>query len=229
MKATILHILCEGQTEERFVKGVLSPYLSSFNIFAKPVILLTSKKKNARGGMISYNQAKRDIELLSKRFNNNDYERHVITSMFDYYALPDDFPCFNEARGIPGVRERVEFLEKKFGEDIKIDSFIPYIQLHEFEALLFTDITKLKDLYPFASDAINRLKIETDRYEDPEMIDDGPETAPSKRIIKALKDKYHYNKVFSGEKVTSIIGVESLLNRCMHFREWVEAIVSSGD
>ena len=45
MTHTILHILCEEQTEERFVKEVLGQYLRQFNIYTKPVLLLTSKKK----------------------------------------------------------------------------------------------------------------------------------------------------------------------------------------
>lgn len=45
MKYSILHILCEGQTEEKFVKDVLSPYLQQFNIYPKPILLLTSRTK----------------------------------------------------------------------------------------------------------------------------------------------------------------------------------------
>ena len=72
----ILHILCEGQTEERFVKEVLSPYLQQFNIYPKPILLLTSKKKNARGGMLSYAQAKRDLTILQKQYRDNNSEHN---------------------------------------------------------------------------------------------------------------------------------------------------------
>ncbi len=92
MRFTLLHILCEGQTEERFVKDVLSPYLQQFGIYTKPILLITSKKKNAMGGMLSFSQAKRDLTLLRKQFNDNDNEMHIFTTMFDYYALPEDFP-----------------------------------------------------------------------------------------------------------------------------------------
>lgn len=92
MTYNILHILCEGQTEERFVKEVLSPYLQQFNIYPKPILLLTSKKENARGGMLSYAQAKRDLTILQKQYRDNNSEHHIFTTMFDYYALPDDFP-----------------------------------------------------------------------------------------------------------------------------------------
>lgn len=220
----ILHILCEGPTEERFVKEVLSPYLQQFNIYTKPILLLTSKKKNARGGMLSYAQAKRDLILLQRQFRDNNSEHHLFTSMFDYYALPDDFPDFESSVKIKDVRKRISFLEERFAKDLGLGVFIPYIQLHEFEALLFVDISKLQAEYPLSGDSIQKLKEVTDIYGDPEMINNGPDTAPSKRIIAALTQNYHYNKVKSGAAVTSAIGIDSILEHCQHFREWIETI-----
>lgn len=104
------------------------------------------------------------------------------------------------------------------------DAFIPYIQLHEFESLLFVDITKLESDYPLLRIPIQNLKEETDIYGDPELINDSPATAPSKRIIKALEQNYNYNKVKSGAAITSLIGMESLLDNCRHFKEWIEHI-----
>lgn len=224
MKYTILHVLCEGQTEERFVKEVLSPYLQQFGIFPKPILLITSKKKNAKGGMLSYTQAKLDLTLLRKQYRDNDIERHIFTTMFDYYALPEDFPGFKESKLLSDVRKRISFLESEFFEEMATDVFIPYIQLHEFEALLFVDIDQLRPEYPLAEANILKLKLETDKYGDPEMIDDGPATAPSKRIITALEKFYHYNKVKSGASVTSRIGMDALLENCRHFRDWIERI-----
>lgn len=220
----ILHILCEGQTEERFVKEVLSPYLQQFNIYPKPILLLTSKKKNARGGMLSYAQAKRDLSILQKQFRDNTSEHHMFTTMFDYYALPDDFPGVEESTEIQNVRDRISFLEDKFAEDMGRGAFIPYIQLHEFEALLFVDIIKLQTEYPLSSEKIRILKKETDIYGDPELINNSPDTAPSKRIIAALAQDYHYNKVQSGTAVAYAIGIEALLKNCQHFNEWINVI-----
>lgn len=227
MKYTILHVLCEGQTEERFVKEVLAPYLQQFSIFPKPILLLTSKKKNARGGMISYAQAKRDLTILFKRHTDNASEHHVFTTMFDFYALPDDFPGAANQVDDQDVRRHIASLEHEFASDISHDAFIPYIQLHEFESLLFVDITKLALEYPKCMDSINDLKTQTDTYGDPEMINNSPETAPSKRIIKSLEKEYNYNKVQSGSAITYIIGIESLLHKCKHFSEWVDKIISS--
>lgn len=226
MRNVILHILCEGQTEERFVKDVLAPYLLQYHIFAKPVLLITSKKKNAKGGMLSYEQAKRDLRIMMKGQRNNEFECHVFTTMFDYYALPDDFPGHNASNcKLEEARSRIAKIEEEFKNDIGSDAFVPYIQLHEFEALLFVDIELLKEEYPKSDSEISKLKKETAGVE-PEMINNLPATAPSKRIIKALSKHYNYNKVKSGAKVTYQIGMEKLLNECKHFGEWVESIKS---
>ncbi len=225
MKITILHVLCEGQTEARFVKEVLSPYLQQFNIVSKPTILLTSRKRNIRGGMISYAKAKSELEILFKQNQDNDYERHLFTTMFDYYALPDDFPEMKQSEKIQDVRQRITYIEQAFAEDMHTSSFIPYIQLHEFEALLFVDIEQLKAEYPKSGKQIDKLKVETDLIGDPELINNRPDTAPSKRIIKAVEREYHYNKVQSGAAITSSIGIESLMSGCLHFKDWVERVI----
>lgn len=72
---------------------------------------------------------------------------HLFTTMFDFYALPDDFPCFKKSSHYSDIRERISFIETEFAKDMGFDAFIPYIQLHEFESLLFVDITRLESDY----------------------------------------------------------------------------------
>lgn len=223
MKNVILHILCEGQTEERFIKEVLSPYLAEYGIYSKPILLTTSRKKNAKGGMISYIQAKTDLERLYKQYPDNNYEKHLFTTMFDYYALPIDFPFFQESKNVQDPFAKVAMLEEKFKEDSGSQRLIPYLQIHEFEALLFSDITNLIHEYPSAQKEIEKLKADTSGL-NPELINNNPDTAPSKRIIKALMGKYRYNKVRSGAAVTALIGIDKILSCCAHFRNWIESI-----
>ena len=229
MKFIILHVLCEGPTEERFVKKILAPFLQQHNIFPKTILLTTSRKKNAYGGMLSYVQAKKDLELCMKKHTDNDSEFHLFTTMFDYYALPNDFPGYQESERIHDIRCRIDHLEQSFGSDVNCPNFIPYIQLHEFEALLFTDIEKLKEEYPKAEREINRLQQSTESFSDPELINNHPDTAPSKRIIKALNNIYNYDKVKSGSTTASYIGLYNILNSCQHFREWVDCIISRAE
>ena len=58
----------------------------------------------------------------------------------------------------------------------------------------------------------------------PELIDDGATTAPSKRIIAEIAE-YAFSKATSGPLVVSKIGMTRLCERCRHFAEWVDGLV----
>lgn len=224
MNTIILNILCEGQTEEKFVKDVLKPYLNGHGIVVKSRLLVTSRKKDAFGGLFSYQQVKRDLELWMREVSHRNSETHYYTTMLDLYALSNDFPGAIQSKSVADAYIRVENIETAFGSDINSPNFIPYIQLHEFEALLFCDIEKLAIEYPKCQKEIEKLKETLHSYNDnPELINNSPHTAPSKRIIAAIegKRKYKYNKPRSGAVVTAAIGLSLLMQRCKHFRGWI--------
>lgn len=229
MNATILNVLCEGPTEEKFVKEVLGPYLKGYDIIVKSRILVTSRKKKALGGLISYQQARNDLSLWMKEVAHRNSETHYFTTMFDLYALPDDFPGMKENLLVHDAYVKIGNIEEAFGLDINNHHFIPYIQLHEFEALLFCEIEKLTIDYPKCQKDILALKeILRTHNDNPELIDSSPQTAPSKWIIKAIEGKrrYNYDKPKSGTTVTKSIGMEYLKHRCRHFNEWISKLKS---
>jgi hypothetical protein len=229
MSPKILNVLCEGQTEERFAKNVLKPYLKDFGIMVKTQLLLTNKKKNIRGGMISYERAKTDLTLWIKQHDKKTYETHYFTTMFDLYKLPDDFPGYEDARKTADCYILIKKLEESFGMDIKFQRFIPYIQLHEFEALVFCGLEYLLEDYPDMKKEIEKLGKVTDDYEgNSEKINNSPDTAPSKRISKSFESKHHYNKPKSGELVTGRVGIPVLKEKCLHFRDWIERLEMIG-
>lgn len=235
-QATILNILCEGQTEQQFAEKVLKPYLQDKGINSvKTTILFTNKKESIQGGIISYEQVKRDLRLLYRSHKDDLYTRNVFTTMFDLYALPNDFPGYKKANTVADKYQQVEQLEQKFAEDVakilEVDvpnTFIPYIQLHEFEALVFCGIDYLADLYPKVEKAVEELKKVLDKYNgNPELINNSPTTAPSKRLELAIsKCKHHYTKPRTGSYVTGRTGIETLRKRCFHFNQWIEQIVN---
>lgn len=231
MKAKIIHILCEGQTEQGFVEEVLRPYLQNNGVTSvKSILVTTNKKKNARGGMLTYNHALTDLNLLRQTKSDGDYERHIFTTMFDLYALPDDFPGFERSQTISDPYLRVSDLEKSFADAINDERFIPYIQLHEFEALLFCGIEYIASLYPDCEKRCRQLIQDLQNAGNPELINNSPETAPSKRIIKAIegdgkKKYYNYNKPKTGKFVTKNIGIDELCSKCKHFNEWIEKLI----
>ncbi len=221
----ILNVLCEGQTEERFAKELLKPYLQERGITVKHRLLITSRKKNQAGGMLSYTQVKNDLTIWIKEVCHRSHERHYFTTMFDFYALPNSFPGWKDAQAIRNKQEAVKTIEEAFAKDLGYPDFIPYIQLHEFEALLFCDLDKLLIDYPDCPKEIEQLKNDLRKYDNnPEAIDNNPATAPSKRIGKALEKKYKYNKTKSGITVTQAIGINELRKKCAHFNEWLELL-----
>ena len=225
MSLIILNVLCEGQTEDRFAQSVLKPYLKDFGLVVKTQLLVTNRKKNIRGGMISYEQAKTDLSLWIKQHSKKTYEMHYFTTMFDLYALPNDFPSYEDANKKRDCYDSVQLLEEEFGKNINFDRFIPYIQLHEFEALVFCGLEHLLEDYPDMTKEIEKLNKVVDEYAgNTEKINNSPVTAPSKRIIKAFESKHHYNKPKSGEFVTGKIGIVELKERCSHFKKWVEKL-----
>lgn len=231
MKAKIVHILCEGQTEQGFVAEVLRPYLLTHGVSGvKSTIVHTNRKKNARGGLLTYSQAATDLEVLCKTNSDGVYERHIITTMFDLYALPDDFPAYEASKVFVEPYRRVAALETAFSETINDRRFIPYIQLHEFEALLFCGIEHLEKHYPGSEKRCRQLMHDLEEAGNPELINNSPDTAPSKRIIRAIegnrKQYYNYNKPVTGKAITKIIGIDRLRAQCRHFDEWIEKLVN---
>lgn len=218
MKLIRLHVTAEGPTEESFVKRVLTGHLAHVNVFADARSVLTSKDKRIskeyRGGMSSYQRAKADIQSWLKE---DMHQECRFTTMFDLYALPNDFPGYTEAKQQTDSYEKVKILEAALGEDINDHRFIPYIQLHEFEALIFADPQQLDWEYLDHDRPIGRL-IKTVVGLNPELINDHPTTAPSKRILKEIPE---YDKVSAGVSVAGKIGIPLLRQKCRHFGDWL--------
>ena len=219
-----LHVTSEGQTEQNFVRSILSMHLGGFGIIADARCVLTSKDKRSnriyRGGMTTFTKAKRDIEDWIREDSNADCR---FTTMFDLYALPSDFPGYQPSLSITDPYRRVQFLEDALRKDIGCDRFIPYIQLHEFEALILSDPAKLEYKYLDNGEAIRKLARSISGYDNPELIDSGYETAPSKRIIYYIPE---YDKNNAGVSVVKAIGMHTLKVKCPHFGDWVAKLES---
>lgn len=216
-----LNITGEGQTEERFVKEALSTYLGAFNIATDVRRVLMSKNRHHkyRGGLSSYLKARNDIRAWLKEDNNPEVR---FTTMLDLYGLPDDFPGYKDSLQIRDVYQRVEFLESKFFDDIGDTRFIPYVQLHEFEALVLANPQNLKYEYFEHESAIEELITTVKSFDDnPEKINDSKETAPSKRILKLIPE---YDKVNAGASIAAITGIDFLKLKCKHFGDWLNKL-----
>jgi hypothetical protein len=213
-----LIIVVEGDTEKEFIDKVLSPYL-----YAKGLQSVNCFKiKHTKGGLTKYQHLKTDLI-------NCAYESNVLVStLIDFYALPKDFPKYEDASKIVNRVERLVFLENAIIEDLEKEkgkefpNLFPYIQLHEFEALVFSSLSGISSLFGSNEADFNEIEKIIESHPNPEDINDRPETAPSKRLLKLIKG---YNKVIDGIMIIEETGIETVLKKCPRFNSWVETLI----
>jgi hypothetical protein len=209
--------LVEGQTEAKFVDEVLSPYLSEKGLYVKPTIVTTNiiqaTGKRYKGGLPDFEKIRREIGrlLLTKST--------AVTTMFDFYGLPDGFPG-KDSHKHRSCYDAVNAIENEFYQKIGDSRFIPYIMLHEFEAMLFVSPESTSKYIP---DTDIKARIEKIRisYKSPEEINDGKDTHPSARIKKLVPD---YDKTVFGPLITKHIGIDQIRLQCPHFSGWIEKL-----
>ncbi len=221
-----IYLFVEGQTEQTFADTLLKPHLGRYEVYMnKPRLIAHARKKGQvhRGGGRKYLPMKNDIVRSLKQDKSPDV---FFTTMIDLYAIHPDFPGLTESESMRhDPLQQVEFLEQRFKEDIDDDRFIPYIQLHEYEAYLFSDPTCFEYLDARRAKEIEALKVIANQYQTPELINDGQHTAPSKRIIAQFPD-YGYAKSVFGPQLAEWIGLQVIRGKCPHFDKWLSRLES---
>ncbi|WFP49149.1 DUF4276 family protein [Methylomonas sp. EFPC3] len=213
-----MFVVCEGQTEETFVRDVIAPILANQQVYLIPRLIPTSK--GHKGGGLNYQRVKRFIINCLKEDSNA-----VVTTFFDLYALDSEFPCFQESQRIMDVQERAKKLENEFKLDLFKDNelfadrFIPHIQPYEFEGLLFSDVEKIIELETDWKRYLSALQLVRSEFPSPEHINNSYETKPSARLKSILKQPT-YGKVRHGSLAIKSIGIDKLCEQCQHFSEW---------
>jgi hypothetical protein len=210
-------IICEGDTEKEFCTKLLAPYFALKNVFLQSPLI-----KKTMGGIVKWSELRKQIHLHLK----NDHTAFV-TTLIDYYGLyaKYQFPGWDDAMKINDKNLRMDFLENSMFENIDGDlkhRYLPYIQLHEFEGLLFNDI---KIFYEQISpnDLVGKAELEKifKDFDNPELINDNRETSPSHRLMRIIKG---YNKVIYGNILAEAIGLENIRNKSNRFNKWLEKI-----
>jgi hypothetical protein len=174
--------------------------------------------------VLSYELVKSHIYRLLKQERTDGVR---FTTMIDLYGLPRDFPRYHSAEAIPDKYARVATLESAFRDDLQDARFFPYIQLHEFEAILFSDPNAFKGYYRRCDRQVEALSEVVRQSGGPELIDDGQQTAPSKRIIEQFPD-YGTVKRTAGPIIAEAIGLDVIRSKCRHFHEWLTKLEELG-
>lgn len=206
---TRLCIICEGQTESNFVLSSLVPHLAEHRIQAYPS-LLRARSGNHQGGRVT-------VERVAQHIAFEYHRTDRITSLVDYYG-------FRDADGRSRFQLEAEILKEaqKWAQG-KLDPryVAPYVQMYEFEGLLFTDVSAFQCvLNGWNSTVCAKLDGVRRQFETPEAINNSRETAPSKRILKIFSNG-EYSKTEHGPLIASAIGLEKIRAACPQFNEWV--------
>jgi Domain of unknown function (DUF4276) len=210
-------IICEGETEREFCKTLLATYFSKKDIHIQSPLI-----KRSMGGIVRWGILKKEIEIYLREKNA------FVTMLIDYYGLYSKyhFPGWEESLRIKNKNARLDFLVSSMHSDIKESvrhRFIPYMQLHEFEGLLFNEIDIFYEQVPKEElIGLTELKQTFKDYPDnPEMINNNPETSPSHRLERIIRG---YNKVLYGHYFAEAIGLDKIRSKSPRFNEWLNKI-----
>ena len=224
-KRLLVHV--EGQTEETFVQAVLGPHLCNVGYVSVDASLIgNARLREDRGGARSWQTVRDGIVSHLK-----DDQQAIVSTMVDYYGMPQGgqraWPGRSEA-GTHELAQRAAFVQGALADDIASHMapsfdprrFIPYVSMHEFEALLFSDCARFAESVG-QPDIAGPMEAILTQFGDPEAIDDSQETAPSKRILQLLPS---YRKPAMGATAIQSIVLAKVRRRCINFADWLERL-----
>lgn len=204
-----LIFIVEGDSEQRFINEHLVSYLAlkypGVPMHAQKIT--TNRKKNVKGGNVNYELLKNEIK---RTFAQGGV---MITTFLDFFRLPTDYPGYTQ--DVKQIDQIEDAIRIDCNSIIPPTSFLPYIQKHEFETLMFANAAGFSSVVDTAelNEILNVLK----QFSTPEDINGSPETAPSKRLLSIFK----YKKVADSALVLKDVDIDLLRKRCPRFNEWV--------
>jgi hypothetical protein len=210
-------VLVEGQTEETFITTVLAPTYP--HIQFTPIVNNTSRKPKGdkiRGGGIRFSSIKKHIGNLL-----NDSSVNLVTTMLDYHQLPKDFAGYTPKLTNP-VEHAIQIEQALEAEIGAQERFKAYLSVHDFEALLFSDVAAIAEHVPGNSPHTARmLQNVLGRYADPEHINGNQ--PPARHLSAHVRG---YSKIIHGIPIAQKIGLPKIRAACPHFNDWLSRLDS---
>lgn len=203
-----LAISVEGPTEYEFCREVLRPHLAAFDVHIEPKIVVTKRNlvgPNATGGSVSIDRIRNEVRRLLPSF---DY----VTTFYDFYRfksrLPGETPdalCLRISQSLQQPRH-----------------LIPYVQVYEFEALLFS-APRILGTYLDSLSFGEAIAAAVEACGEAEEVNDDPQTAPSKRLDSLFREhlRERYDKVLHGPLLAMEIGLPAIRAACPRFDAWL--------
>lgn len=218
----LVYLLVEGPTEVSFVDRLLTCHLQ--NLLLQPIKVTTRAEgaRPAKGGSVAYESFKRQIQNILK-----DPRAAMVTTMLDYQGLNMEFPgrrdCTETTAG-----QRAVAVEAAMKADLEDPRYEPFVLMHEFEALLFTQPAVIAEILmrPKLASPLERIRKSKNEYErTPEEINDSAATSPSARIetlcVELFQSKQIFQKPIHGPMIAERIGLQAIREQCPHFGVWL--------
>ena len=205
-----LVFIVEGDTEIVLVNKLIIPYLISLGhrnpMHAQSII--TNRKQHKKGGVGSYGLFENEVNRTLAQGNV------IVTTIVDFFKLPTSFPEKTDDSN------KIDLIEQAIHSNFDYNpNFIPYIQKHEIEALMFSSRSGF-ELVIDDEKKLRKIDLILDKYPNPEDINNSPQTAPSKRLMQI----FDYDKVGDGELIFEMVGIQSMLEKCPRFSNWINNI-----
>ena len=198
-----LAISVEGETEEAFVRDILTDHLRKSQVEPIPILL---------GGNVT-------VAKLAYEMANLFWSFDYVTFLVDLYGF--------KKKGTKSLEQLEldlwEEINRKIGRSWDQSRVFPYIQRHEFEGLLFSNVDAFATAVNATSECVQGLRQVRSQFGTPEDIDDGIFTAPSKRILKLMPN---YHKNVHGVDVATEIGLQVICCQCPGFNKWMTKLES---
>lgn len=210
--------IVEGKTEQTFIESILAPYLAQKNIFMRATQVT---KPGQKGGDVRFDRVKKDLEIHLKQRSDT-----YVTTLVDFYGVKewpgvDQVPPNSSPAQIAKIVNDATKVAVKalFSEQQAERRFIPYMAIHEFEALLFSDSASLAAELGIPVQKVTKVLNDCG---EPEAINNSPETAPSKRLDKWSKNEA-FAKTTTGIAIARNIGITKMREKCPLFNAWVQS------
>ena len=197
-----LGIVVEGPTEVEFVKRVLAKSLFRHTIAAIPVSMDGNVK----------------IRCLAREMANLFWNFDYVSSFVDFYGFRDkESMSVDELEGAVG-----EAVKEQIGIAFDESRIFVYVQRHEFEGILFSDVDGFRGVGLNISQIhIRQLQRIRQQFSTPEDINDESHTAPSKRLGGILPN---FRKRLHGPLVAETIGIPKISAECPRFSGWLRRL-----
>jgi hypothetical protein len=208
-------IVCEGPTEARFIQQCLVPYLAPVGVYVYGSVIQAPSGRH-KGGRVT-------IERLARHLSHEYHAFDRLTTLVDFYGFQD-----RAGRTRAQLEADIANAAQAITSGYDPRYVLPYVQMYEFEGLLFTDPAAFEWVQDGWNEDVHQALSDVARmFESPELINDSPETAPSKRLLKIFANGT-YSKTEHGPLVAESIGIEAIRRKCPAFSKWVAKLQTWG-